>query len=142
MSKFYTLFISLGMLLMTMPSDSWAQCPSLLEYEVEYDQFQEGKNGILTFVMGNNNASPLNLDDFEFNLWDKNRGVYLYTPSKLDAGFHVDKNIKVTVEPSGKVKFLNVPPGSSYCLVISSQGCQKVFGPEEGIVVEPNKRGK
>ncbi len=128
-----------GALCMTLyAADAYGQCPTLSRYNIELDQAQKI---ILTFDFEKGSElTHLKPDAYEYNLLDANRGVYLYTPSKLDAGFHEDKNITVSIEPSGTIKFRNVPPENSYRLVVSSPECKRVYGPEEGITVKKSER--
>lgn len=135
MGKFYITLISLcGLLLST--HVAWAQCPSLVKYEVRYEESGTDSKGIIRFFLNEEGSpsTPLVSQNFQYNLWDKSRGVYLYNPSKLDAGFYEDKKISFSLK-SNVAEFRNVPPGDNYFMVIYSDECNKVIGPDGGVAV-------
>jgi hypothetical protein len=136
MGKIYiTLIGFLGWLLCI--QEVLAQCPGMEKYEVNYPSSEAGNRGEIRFFLqvADNAPASAELEDLQFNLWNKSKGAYLYNPSKLDAGFHEDEEISFSLN-SNVAEFRNVPSGDSYFLVLYSDKCSKIIGPEGGVVVQ------
>ena len=118
-----------------------AQCPTLIKYEVSHELTDDSNRGTIRFFLQNEveSANRSEINDHEYNLWDKKAGVYLYNPSKLDAGFYEDKKISFSLS-TGVAEFNNVPEGKSYLLVVYSSNCRKLLGPSGGISIQNSAR--
>ncbi len=117
-----------------------AQCPVLIKHEATHSGLDTNGSSLRFFLQNEDGSSyKAGLEKHEYSLWDKTTRRYLYNPSKLDAGFYEDKEIRVLLNRN-VVEFKNVPERDSYFLVIYSSDCKKVLGPEDGITVQESAR--
>ena len=117
-----------------------AQCPVLVKHEVSYNWPATHESSLKFFLQNEDGSSyQAGQEKHAYNLWDKGTGRYLYNPSKLDAGFYEDKKIEVSLN-NNVIEFKNVPEHESYFLVVFSQGCRTVLGPDGGVAVQESAR--
>jgi hypothetical protein len=118
------------------------ECPDKATFEVTDEQTPGGNDGSITVTFSGlyGDMDPA-ADNFQYSLFNKEIGGYLYDAALLGPDFYENSRITLNFRPPGTLTFQNLPPQSGYIVVLTSPSCQKLYNSTaEGITVKASEQ--